>query len=45
MVKGRVEPGVVKDHKLKAEDAEVVLVLGEWHHDIGISVYRDDHEE
>lgn len=45
MVKGGVEPGVVKDHGLKTEDAEVVVVLAACLHDIGISVHRDDHEK
>ncbi len=44
MVKGGVEPSVVKDHGLKTENAEVVVVLGACLHDIGISVHRDDHE-
>lgn len=45
MVKGGVEPGVVKDHGLKTEDAEVVVVLAACLHDIGISVHRNDHEK
>ncbi len=44
MVKGGVEPGVVKDHGLKVADAEVIVVLAACLHDIGISVHRDDHE-
>ncbi len=44
MVKGGVYPSVVKDHGLKAADAEVVVVLAACLHDIGISVHRDDHE-
>jgi len=44
LVKGGVVPGVVKDHGMKKEDAEVVVVLGACLHDIGISVHRDDHE-
>ena len=45
MVRGGVEPGVVKDHGLKTEDAEVVVVLAACLHDVGISVHRDDHEK
>jgi metal-dependent HD superfamily phosphatase/phosphodiesterase len=45
MVKGGVEPSVVKDHGLKTEDAEVVVVLAACLHDVGISVHRDDHEK
>ncbi len=44
MVKGGVEPSVVKDHGMKKEDAEVIVVLAACLHDIGISVHRDDHE-
>ena len=45
MVKGGVEPDVMKDHGLKKEDAEVIVVLAACLHDIGISVHRDDHEK
>ena len=45
MVKGGVEPGVVKDHGLGIEDAEVIVVLAACLHDVGISVHRDDHEK
>ncbi|MDX1435571.1 MAG: hypothetical protein R3335_02090, partial [Anaerolineales bacterium] len=39
-----VEPGVVENHGLTREDAEVVVVLAACMHDLGISVHRDDHE-
>ena len=45
LVKGGVEPSVVKDHGMKAEDAEIIVVLAACLHDIGISVHRDDHEK
>ena len=45
LVKGGVEPGVVKDHGLKTEDAEVIVVLAACLHAVGISVHRDDHEK
>jgi metal-dependent HD superfamily phosphatase/phosphodiesterase len=44
LVKGGVEPSVVKDHGMKIEDAEVIVVLAACLHDIGISAHRDDHE-
>jgi metal-dependent HD superfamily phosphatase/phosphodiesterase len=44
LVKGGVEPSVVKDHGMTIEDAEVIVVLAACLHDIGISVHRDDHE-
>jgi metal-dependent HD superfamily phosphatase/phosphodiesterase len=44
LVKGGVEPSVVKDHGMEVEDAEVIVVLAACLHDIGISAHRDDHE-
>jgi metal-dependent HD superfamily phosphatase/phosphodiesterase len=44
LVKGGVEPSVVKDHGLQTEDAEVIVVLAACLHDIGISAHRNDHE-
>jgi metal-dependent HD superfamily phosphatase/phosphodiesterase len=44
LVKGGVEPSVVKDHGLETEDAEVIIVLAACLHDIGISAHREDHE-
>ncbi len=44
LVKGGVEPGVVRDHGLTPEDAELIVVLGACLHDTGISVHRDHHE-
>ncbi|MBI5829355.1 MAG: HD domain-containing protein [Chloroflexi bacterium] len=38
-------PGVVAQHHLSAEDAEVVVVLAAALHDLGISIHRDNHEE
>lgn len=37
-------PGVVADHRLTTEDAELIVVLAAALHDLGISVHRDDHE-
>jgi len=44
LVKGGVEPSVVKNHGLEPDDAEVVVVLASCLHDIGIAVHRNDHE-
>ena len=44
LVAGGVEPGVVKNHGLEQEDAEVIVVLAACLHDIGISVHRSQHE-
>ncbi|MDY6881032.1 MAG: HD domain-containing protein [Desulfatiglans sp.] len=44
LVKGGVEPSVVKDHGLTNQDAEVIVVLAACLHDTGISVNRDHHE-
>lgn len=44
LFEGGVVPGVVADHGLTTEDAEVVVVLAMALHDLGIAVHRDDHE-
>ncbi len=44
LVKGGVEPSVVKNHGLTAEDAELIVVLSACLHDTGISVHREHHE-
>ncbi len=44
LVEGGVEPSAVTDHKLKVEDAEVIVVLAAALHDVGIAIHRDDHE-
>ncbi len=38
-------PGVVANHGLAREDAEIVTVLAAATHDLGISIHRDNHEE
>jgi len=38
-------PGVVANHHLTPEDAEVVVVLAACLHDLGMSIHRDNHEE
>jgi len=45
LVKGGVEPSVLKHHGMQIEDAEVIIVLAACLHDIGISIHRDDHEK
>ena len=45
LVKGGVEPSVVKDHGMTAEDAEMIVVLAACLHDIGIAIHRDGHEK
>lgn len=40
-----VQPGIVVDHNLSVEDAEVVVVLAALLHDIGMSIHRIDHEQ
>jgi len=39
------KPGIVKDYKMKEEDAEVVVVLASLLHDVGHSIHRDKHYE
>ena len=40
-----VEPSVVADYGMTADDAEVIVVLSALTHDIGMSVHREGHEE
>jgi len=42
---GGYTPGVVTQHHLTPEDAEVIVVLAAALHDLGISIHRDNHEE
>lgn len=44
LVDHKVVPSIVKDYKMKNEDAEVVVVLGSIFHDLGMSVTRERHE-
>lgn len=45
LIKGGVEPSVVKNYSMECEDAEVIVVLAACLHDIGIAVHRHDHEQ
>ena len=40
-----VTPGIVRDHGLAPEDAEVVVVAASLLHDVGMSIHRHNHEE
>jgi metal-dependent HD superfamily phosphatase/phosphodiesterase len=39
-----IQPGVVRDHGLTNEDAEVIVTLASLTHDLGMSIHRMDHE-
>jgi len=45
LVVGGVPMGIVEDHGMTKEDAEVVVVLAACFHDLGISIHRSRHEE
>jgi uncharacterized protein len=45
LAKHDVEPGLVRDYGLAAEDAEVVVTLGALLHCVGMAVHRDRHED
>ncbi len=45
LVRRGVEPAMVADYGMTAEDAEVVVVLGALFHDAGLAVHRDRHED
>ena len=44
MVERGVEPGIVKDYGMTAEDSEVVVVLASIMHDLGMAFARKGHE-
>ena len=44
LVEGDVEPSIVRNYGLSAEDAELVVVLGAALHDVGMSIHRHEHE-
>jgi metal-dependent HD superfamily phosphatase/phosphodiesterase len=44
LVEAGVEPGVVRNYKLDAQDAEIVVAMAALLHDIGMSIHRADHE-
>ncbi|MCX6802278.1 MAG: HD domain-containing protein [Candidatus Diapherotrites archaeon] len=45
LIEDKKIPGIVKDYKMKNEDAEVVVVLASLLHDVGHSIHRDKHYE
>ncbi len=45
LVEANIQPSVVKNYGLSNEDAEVIVVLAECLHDLGISIHREDHEQ
>jgi uncharacterized protein len=45
LVTSGVQPNIVSDHSLTAQDAEVVVVLASLTHDLGMSIHRIDHEQ
>jgi hypothetical protein len=44
LINKQITPSIVKDYRMKNEDAEVVVVLGSMFHDLGMTVIRDQHE-
>jgi uncharacterized protein len=45
LAKHHIEPGMVRDYGLEADDAEVVVTLGALLHCVGMAVHRDRHED
>jgi uncharacterized protein len=45
LVEHGVEPAVVANYGMTADDAEVVVMLAALMHDLGMSIHRKDHEE
>jgi metal-dependent HD superfamily phosphatase/phosphodiesterase len=45
LIEAGVPMGVVKDHELTTNEAEVIVVLAACVHDLGISIHRTNHEQ
>lgn len=45
LVAAGVEPSIVTDYGMTADDAEVVVVLAACLHDVGMAIHREDHEQ
>jgi uncharacterized protein len=45
LIRKGAEPGMVRDYRMRAEDAEVVVVLGALYHCVGMAVHRRGHED
>ena len=39
-----IEPSVVSDYGMEAEDAEIVVAMASLMHDLGMAIHRQDHE-
>ena len=44
LVDAGIQPSIVKNYGLTNDDAEVIVVLAECLHDVGIAIHREDHE-
>lgn len=45
LVQGGVTPSVVEDYGLETADAEIVVVLAAFFHDVGMAIHREGHED
>lgn len=45
LVDAGIQPSVVRNYALANDDAEVIVVLGECLHDVGIAIHRENHEQ
>jgi metal-dependent HD superfamily phosphatase/phosphodiesterase len=45
LMKRGIEPSIAKNHDMKAEDAEIVVVLASLLHDIGMIIHRENHDQ
>ncbi len=45
LIDADIPMGIVRDHGMSVEDAEVVAVLAAAMHDIGMAIHRENHEE
>lgn len=45
LVDAGIQPSIVKNYGLTNDDAEVIVVLAECLHDLGIAIHREDHEQ
>lgn len=44
LMEAGVEPGIVRNYEMDANDAEVIVALAALLHDVGMSIHREDHE-
>jgi metal-dependent HD superfamily phosphatase/phosphodiesterase len=45
LTKSKIEPAMVADYAMTADDAEVVVFLGALTHCVGMAIHRDGHED